>query len=112
MSGTLLPLDLPIKTLPGSIGTAGQTGEMRPGPRIAFRGRQPCGRRGRKGLPLSPPDPLADRRRQRLELPPCPECSSDDVRVMTRTDYVVYIRCEQCLHLWSVPKPGVPPMPA
>jgi hypothetical protein len=25
---------------------------------------------------------------------------------MLRTDYVVYFRCEHCLRVWSVAKPG------
>jgi len=31
---------------------------------------------------------------------------ADDLRVMLRTDYVVYFRSEHCLQMWSVAKPG------
>jgi hypothetical protein len=34
------------------------------------------------------------------------ECGRDDLRVMLRTDYVVYFRCEHCRTVWSVAKPG------
>ena len=51
-----------------------------------------------------------ERRIQRFAPPPCPECKGRGVRVMSRTPYVLYVRCEQCLHLWSVPKPGIAPL--
>jgi hypothetical protein len=44
-----------------------------------------------------------------MQLPPCPDCGCALVRVLTRTDYVLYVRCPACLTLWSVPKPGVEP---
>ena len=47
-----------------------------------------------------------DRRLNRLKPPTCSECGHDDSRVTVRTDYVVYFRCEYCLRVWSVPKPG------
>lgn len=50
---------------------------------------------------------LHDRRYERLDLPPCPECQATEARVMSRTNYVVYVQCAQCHLLWSVPKPGV-----
>jgi hypothetical protein len=31
---------------------------------------------------------------------------ADDLRVMLRTDYVVYFRSEHFLQMWSVAKPG------
>jgi hypothetical protein len=40
----------------------------------------------------------------RLVPPPCPQCAGS-VRVVSRTDYVLYLRC-QCAYLWSTPKPG------
>jgi hypothetical protein len=48
----------------------------------------------------------ADRRRNRLAPAPCSACGRDELRVMLRTDYVVYFRCEGCMKLWSVAKPG------
>ena len=30
--------------------------------------------------------------------------------VVTRTDYVLYLRCPTCSQVWSVPKPGVTPL--
>src|SRR5215208_6834773 len=50
--------------------------------------------------------PPGERRLNRLKPPACSECGHDDSRVTVRTDYVVYFRCEHCLHVWSVPKPG------
>ena len=50
--------------------------------------------------------PGADRRVNRLAPAPCSRCGRDDLRVMLRTDYVVYFRCEHCLQMWSVAKPG------
>ena len=51
--------------------------------------------------------PIPDRRTERPDLPRCPRCESQDARVMSRTDYVVYVQCDGCHLLWSVPKPGV-----
>jgi hypothetical protein len=53
------------------------------------------------------PENIHDRRVERPDLPPCPECESTDARVMSRTDYVVYVSCEKCHLVWSVPKPRV-----
>ena len=36
-------------------------------------------------------------------------CKHDDPRVTVRTDYVLYLRCEHCAAVWSVPKPGRDP---
>jgi hypothetical protein len=47
-----------------------------------------------------------DRRRQRLQPPPCSECGSTKTAVATRTPYVVYVRCAACACVWSIPKPG------
>ena len=47
-----------------------------------------------------------ERRGHRLVPAPCAACGRDDLRVMLRTDYVVYFRCEHCLQVWSVAKPG------
>lgn len=50
-----------------------------------------------------------DRRRNRLILPACSACRHDGPRVTVRTDYVLYLRCEHCGAVWSVPKPGCDP---
>jgi uncharacterized Zn finger protein len=47
-----------------------------------------------------------DRRRNRLTLDCCHQCGSDAVRVVTRTEYVVYVRCDRCGHVASIAKPG------
>lgn len=60
-------------------------------------------------LPADPPeyDPsIPDRRRERVAIPPCPKCAAGAARPTLRTDYVIYLRCSQCAHVWSVPKPG------
>jgi uncharacterized Zn finger protein len=42
----------------------------------------------------------------RLKPPPCSTCGHDPCRVTLRTDYYLYLRCEQCGSVWSVTKPG------
>jgi hypothetical protein len=59
--------------------------------------------------PVFTPIPI-DRRRHRLDLPPCQSCSSTNIAVATRTPYVVYVRCKACGFVWSVPKPGAEPL--
>ena len=50
-----------------------------------------------------------DRRRRRLDPGVCPECDSADTRrVVVRTDYVLYVRCDACGALTVHQKPGVP----
>jgi uncharacterized Zn finger protein len=51
-----------------------------------------------------------DRREDRLVVPPCPRCHAAETGVRLRTDYVLYLRCPPCGHVWSVPKPGVEQM--
>jgi hypothetical protein len=42
-------------------------------------------------------------------LPKCQRCKQGTtVTVASRTDYVLYLRCVSCLHVWSVPKPTAP----
>jgi hypothetical protein len=48
-----------------------------------------------------------DRRSQRIRVPPCETCGETRVAVASRTDCVVYLRCPDCCHVWSVPKPGL-----
>jgi hypothetical protein len=47
-----------------------------------------------------------ERRMNRLKPPPCSTCGQDHCRVTLRTDYYLYLRCEQCGSVWSVTKPG------
>jgi predicted nucleic-acid-binding Zn-ribbon protein len=53
---------------------------------------------------------LFDRRLQRLTVPPCKRCGSASTGVATRTDYVLYVRCQTCGYVWSLPKPGREPV--
>ena len=54
-----------------------------------------------------PSKPVAVERRRFAFTPPfCESCDSSKTEVATRTDYVLYIRCWACGHVWSVPKPG------
>jgi len=56
-------------------------------------------------LPLLSPRP--DRRNgARVVLSPCPLCAREDSRVVVRTDYVLYARCDRCANVWSITKPG------
>ena len=55
---------------------------------------------------LSRTDVAIERRHGRLVPAPCAACGRDKLRVMLRTDYVVYFRCEHCAQVWSVAKPG------
>ena len=66
-------------------------------------------------LPDGPRKPLQatltgtpiERRRDRVHLAPCATCGHDThLRVMLRTPYFLYVRCESCIVLWTVPKPG------
>jgi hypothetical protein len=47
-----------------------------------------------------------ERRRNRLTPPPCSACGGNRTHVASRTDYYLYVRCEECGSVWSVPKPG------
>ena len=53
---------------------------------------------------------LNERRKHAFAPPFCESCRSCKTEVTTRTDYVLYIRCWACGHVWSVPKPGREPM--
>ena len=64
-------------------------------------------------LPDGPRKPIhatlsrsVERRGNRLVPAPCGACGRGDLRVLLRTDYVVYFRCEHCAEVWSVAKPG------
>jgi hypothetical protein len=46
-----------------------------------------------------------ERRSQRLTVPACPTCASTNTVVATRVEFFVYFRCEDCLAVWSAPKP-------
>ncbi len=55
------------------------------------------------------PEPLIERRKNRLVIPPCLECGAErDLRVTVRTDYVIYVRCGRCGYVWSETKPNAP----
>jgi hypothetical protein len=56
----------------------------------------------------SAPRPF-ERRRERVQPPPCSECGSTKTDIATRTPYVLYVRCSACAFVWSVPKPGREP---
>ena len=51
-----------------------------------------------------------ERRMDRLAVPPCESCGSTTTAVVTRRDYVVYVRCKACGYVWSIPKPGLEPV--
>ena len=59
----------------------------------------------RKPLPATLRDPTEERRQNRLAPDPCAFCGHA-VRVMLRTPYVLYMRCDRCLSMWTIPKPG------
>jgi hypothetical protein len=50
-----------------------------------------------------------ERRHDRLNPVPCSACGHDVIRVMLRTAYVVYFRCDRCSSMWSMAKPGQEP---
>jgi len=64
----------------------------------------------RKPIPATLRDQRIERRQNRLALPRCPECQRANPRVTLRTDYVIYLLCEPCGTVWSVPKPGINPL--
>jgi ribosomal protein S27E len=47
-----------------------------------------------------------DRRRERLLLSACRTCGHTAPVVVSRTEYVVYVRCGVCASVWSLAKPG------
>ena len=49
-----------------------------------------------------------ERRAQRYVPPPCEQCGRPHVKVVSRTPYVLYLRCFACAHVWSVTKPEFP----
>ena len=55
------------------------------------------------------PKPLPERRRDRFLVPPCSECGSTATAVVSRTDYVLYLRCAACGLVWAVPKGNAQP---
>jgi uncharacterized Zn finger protein len=34
----------------------------------------------------------------------CPGCGSSNVKMATDAIYTVYVRCDECFHVWSMPK--------
>jgi formate dehydrogenase maturation protein FdhE len=68
--------------------------------------------RGKRHARIPVAQPLLDRRSAvRLIPPPCPECGSEaPVAVFSRTDYVLYLRCAACGHVWNMLKPEVRPL--
>jgi hypothetical protein len=53
------------------------------------------------------PSRFQERRRERLQLPPCPACRLMSVTVASRTPHMLYLRCRGCHAIWSVPRPAV-----
>jgi uncharacterized Zn finger protein len=47
-----------------------------------------------------------DRRRTRLVISGCRTCGAPSPVVVSRTPYVVYVRCSPCGSVWSIAKPG------
>jgi hypothetical protein len=90
--------------------------ERRRRPRLEPPACEPCGSGDkthmlpdvqRKPLAATLPDGTTERRRQRVYLDPCAACGREEhLRVMLRTPYFLYVRCERCVVMWTVPKPG------
>jgi len=61
---------------------------------------------------LKPDDWQCERRSAtaRLLIPPCGQCQRPTVRVVVRTEYVLYLRCSSCGHVWNVPNPVAQPL--
>jgi len=47
----------------------------------------------------------SDLRRNRLQIPPCPECESADGQVVERGDDVLVVECPDCGCQWEIEKP-------
>ena len=56
---------------------------------------------------MGSPAHVPERRICRLAIEPCQHCGHDP-QVVSRTSFVVYVRCADCGEAWSVPKPGAP----
>jgi len=47
-----------------------------------------------------------DRRRaNRLIVPVCRDCGSDQTRIISRQEYSLYITCAKCGLVWGIPRP-------
>jgi hypothetical protein len=58
---------------------------------------------------MANPTRIAEKRIRRAVIHRCQHCGHDP-KVVTRTPYVLYVRCANCGDTWSVAKPGVPPL--
>jgi hypothetical protein len=45
----------------------------------------------------------------RASMSQCPSCGGSEPTVLTRTIAAVYLGCDLCGHLWSLPKRGLEP---
>jgi hypothetical protein len=59
----------------------------------------------RKPLPATLRDTPADSDDNVVLPSQCAGCGHDDLTVMLRTTYVVYVRCERCLTMRTVARP-------
>jgi hypothetical protein len=90
--------------------------ERRREPRLQPPDCEPCGsgdntqmlsQGQREPLYATLPSGPTERRQERLRLAPCAACGQENhLRVMLRTPYFLYVRCERCVIMWTVPKPG------
>jgi ribosomal protein S27E len=58
---------------------------------------------------MANPTRFAEKRIRRAVIHPCQHCGHDP-KVVSRTAFVLYVRCANCAETWTVPKPGVLPL--
>jgi predicted RNA-binding Zn-ribbon protein involved in translation (DUF1610 family) len=56
-----------------------------------------------RGLPFQGQE---DRRKNRLKIPPCPNCGSEGAQIVTRVINALYARCAECGEMWGIPRPA------
>src|SRR3954469_13069324 len=56
--------------------------------------------------PGTPASATEDRRKNRLTVPACAICGSTSTRVACRVEYALYVRCDDCGHVWGIARPG------
>jgi hypothetical protein len=62
--------------------------------------------RGRKPLPATLHDTPGEPAQHTMLQAQCAACGHTELTVMLRTTYVVYLRCERCLTMRTVARPG------
>lgn len=56
-------------------------------------------------MPTGPQSPLGDATQHPfVKDTSCPNCQASPGRLAVPTDYFLYLRCDQCAHVWTQPE--------